>query len=147
MSPQALQNQSCDQFKGMAESSHHINMSDSQRWMSLVGGGLLGLWALSRSRPAAAVGLLGGAAMIYRGVTGHCNLMQALGVDSSEGARQLRACFKREHDHRWQDGIGRHESHHQRSRVDEVQDASEDSFPASDPPSWTAGRSTLASGV
>jgi len=56
-----------------------VNVGDSERWLSLLGGGLLALFALRRS--LGAVVLLGGAgALLYRGLKGQCALYQAMGV-------------------------------------------------------------------
>lgn len=60
------------------------NVGDMERIASVVGGGMMALCALQR-RPLEGL-LLGGlgAALIYRGVTGHCHCYQALGVSTYE---------------------------------------------------------------
>ena len=58
------------------------NVGDVERFASVVGGALMVLSALQR-RPLA--GLLGGfgAALIYRGITGHCECYKALGISTA----------------------------------------------------------------
>jgi hypothetical protein len=58
---------------------------------------------------------LGGAALIQRGLSGHCGLYQTLGMNTAESDRARLGSV----------------------RDDPVDEASDESFPASDPPSWT----------
>src|SRR5581483_11057435 len=46
-----------------------INISENERWVSGLGGGALALYGVS---------------LIYRGVTGHCDIYHALGISTSE---------------------------------------------------------------
>jgi uncharacterized membrane protein len=58
-----------------------VNVGDGERWLSLLGGGLLALYTLRRS--LGTVVLLGGAgALLYRGLKGQCGLYQAMGVST-----------------------------------------------------------------
>jgi len=58
-----------------------VNVGDGERWLSLLGGGLLALYTLRRS--LGTVVLLGGAgALLYRGLTGQCALYKAMGVST-----------------------------------------------------------------
>ena len=58
------------------------NVGDVERWLSLLGGGLLALYMLRRS--LGTVVLLGGAgALLYRGLKGQCALYQAMGVSTA----------------------------------------------------------------
>ena len=59
-----------------------VNVSDGERLLSLLGGGLLALYMLRRS--LGTVVLLGGAgALLYRGLKGQCALYQAMGVSTA----------------------------------------------------------------
>ena len=56
-----------------------VNVGDLERWLSLLGGGLLALATVRRS--LGTVGLLAGAgALLYRGWTGHCALYQTMSL-------------------------------------------------------------------
>jgi uncharacterized membrane protein len=58
-----------------------VNVGDAERYLSLLGGGLLALCTMRRS--LSTVALLGGAAaLLYRGWTGHCALYQTMGLSS-----------------------------------------------------------------
>src|SRR5215467_2947348 len=58
-----------------------VNVGDLERWLSLLGGGLLALATVRRS--LGTVVLLGGAgALLYRGWTGHCALYQTMGLST-----------------------------------------------------------------
>ena len=67
-----------------------VNVGDLERWLSLLGGGLLALSLVQRS--LGTVVLLGGAsALLYRGWAGHCTLYQTMGLstvsqDASSGS-------------------------------------------------------------
>ena len=62
-----------------------VNVGNMERWLSLLGGGLLALSTMRRS--LGTVGLLGGAgALLYRGWTGHCALYQTLGLSTAPHA-------------------------------------------------------------
>jgi uncharacterized membrane protein len=64
-----------------------VNVDDGERWLSLLGGGLLALYLLRRS--LGTVVLLGGAgALLYRGLKGQCALYQAMGVSTVAQAPQ-----------------------------------------------------------
>ena len=62
-----------------------INVGQVERYASAIGGGALALYGVTRGTlSGVALALLGGA-LIHRGVTGHCNMYEAAGIDTSEG--------------------------------------------------------------
>jgi hypothetical protein len=100
------------------------NLGSAERWISILGGAALIMRGMNRPSMLNALLGLGGVALVHRGVTGHCAAYDALGIDRSEGATEHMRPPTLE-------GSGR------RSIRDEIAESSEDSFPASDPPSWT----------
>jgi uncharacterized membrane protein len=61
-----------------------INVGETERWLSLLGGGTLALLGLTRgSIPGLGMGLLG-CAFAYRGATGHCPCYSALGLNTAQ---------------------------------------------------------------
>ena len=85
------------------------NVGPTERWVSMIAGGALALYGLARRSLGGGALAAFGAGLAYRGMTGHCPLYEAFGIDTAGG--------------RPDDG--------------RVQEASEDSFPASDAPAWT----------
>jgi len=62
--------------KHSMHAAHPVNVSDLERVLSLIAGGALALYGLRRSL-AHLMLMLGGGALIYRGLTGHCAAYQA----------------------------------------------------------------------
>jgi uncharacterized membrane protein len=62
----------------------HRNISETERWLSLFGGGALVLFGLARGNlRGLALSVLGGG-LAYRGLTGHCKVYETLGVNTAE---------------------------------------------------------------
>src|SRR5437868_2545032 len=63
--------------------SNDINVGDTERWASLIAGGALAIYGLSR-RTLGGMGLaLAGGSLLYRGATGHCNMYGLLGISTA----------------------------------------------------------------
>ena len=59
-----------------------VNVGDVERWFSVIGGGMLALYGLRRSLGPLAL-IAGGGALIYRGLTGHCAVYEALQLSTT----------------------------------------------------------------
>jgi uncharacterized membrane protein len=66
------------------------NVSEIERWGSAIGGGALAVYGLTRLLSGSALGgavlALVGGALVYRGTTGHCNMYEALGINTARDA-------------------------------------------------------------
>jgi len=74
-----------DQYNAPERTRHpeRINVGETERLLSALGGVALGLIGLSRGN-LAGLGLAGiGGALVYRGMTGHCHLYQAAGLNTA----------------------------------------------------------------
>ena len=61
-----------------------VNVGRVERYASAGVGGLLALWGLRRGGVGGALLAALGGGLLYRGVTGHCDLYQALGVNTDQ---------------------------------------------------------------
>lgn len=66
-----------------------VNIGRNERTISMVAGGLLTAYGLIRRSKPGGAAAVAGAALLYRGATGHCGVYQTLGVNrSSAHARE-----------------------------------------------------------
>jgi len=73
--------QSEDQSKRPAR---YHNVGETERWLSLLGGGALAVVGLARGQLGGLALALAGGALMYRGFTGHCSVYGTLGVSTAE---------------------------------------------------------------
>ena len=64
-----------------------VNIGEGERLASLLGGGALAVFGLTRRSPAGAVLALAGGYLFYRGAVGHCRLYEALGVNATSSTQ------------------------------------------------------------
>src|SRR6185369_12154719 len=63
--------------------SSATNVSDPERWLSVVAGTALAAYGL-KSRNASGLTLAGlGSALVWRGATGHCTVYETLGISTA----------------------------------------------------------------
>jgi uncharacterized membrane protein len=70
-------------FAAMAR--ERVNVGRVERWLSMAAGGALAAYGLKRRELPGGAAALAGAALLYRGATGHCDVYQALGINSAGG--------------------------------------------------------------
>jgi uncharacterized membrane protein len=61
----------------------HVNVGDVERWLSLLGGGALALYGLRRGTLGGLLAAGAGGCLLYRGVTGHCQIFESLGINTA----------------------------------------------------------------
>ena len=63
--------------------SEELNVGEEERWVSAVGGGALAVVGLMRGGWSGALLALLGGGLVYRGVTGHCDLYERLEINTA----------------------------------------------------------------
>ena len=67
------------------DAAWRVNVGRTERWLSLIAGGLLAAYAFRRrSAPGGAAALMA-SVLLQRGATGHCHAYQALGINRANG--------------------------------------------------------------
>ena len=78
-------------FRWQEDVVSRVNVGRIERWVSLAAGAALAGYALKRRTTASGAAALAGAALMYRGATGHCDLYERLGINHADGrAHQFR---------------------------------------------------------
>src|SRR5687767_15126788 len=62
-----------------------VNVNHVERWASILGGAAMALYGVRRRDWGGAVVALLGGALVQRGVSGHCPVYQALGLNTERG--------------------------------------------------------------
>src|ERR1043165_6848311 len=75
--------QATDETDGGERQGATVNVGQTERWISAVGGGALALYGVTRGSLGGIALALVGAALLQRGYTGHCNLYEAVGFNTS----------------------------------------------------------------
>jgi DUF2892 family protein len=112
----------------VAASADLRNVGELERVASALGGAVLLGYGVTRPSTLGTIFAIGGALLIERALTGGCSLYRAFAIDTrGEAMPQPRETR----------GFGKRGEY---SIADEIERASDESFPASDPPSWTPHR-------
>jgi uncharacterized membrane protein len=77
-----------DQGAGASGMDRPINVNDQERWVSGLGGGVLTLYGLRRGGWGGLLFALAGGGLLYRGITGHCDVYAALGLNTAQPRSQ-----------------------------------------------------------
>jgi uncharacterized membrane protein len=65
------------------------NVGPAERWLSMLAGGALVAYGLTRRSGWNRAAALGGAVLLYRGATGHCDVYNALGINRARGTAAI----------------------------------------------------------
>jgi hypothetical protein len=101
------------------------NVGEAERWASVISGAVMIAGGLMRGNTRGTLAALFGGGLVYRGVSGHCLMYELLGISTAAGPTK-QAVDRMQHE----------AAQEARAAVegDSIDQASFDSFPASDPP-------------
>jgi uncharacterized membrane protein len=72
---------------GQSRQGHPINVGDTERQLSMIGGTVLAVYGLARGSLSGLTLAAIGGALIWRGHTGHCEMYHMLGHSSAESSQ------------------------------------------------------------
>lgn len=114
-----------------------VNVNESERLASIIGGGSLALLGLFRRSATGAGFFFGGIYFLYRGLTGHCPVYELLGFSTASRTERLQFKSYRRGKSTSNDLMWRAKP---AATDDPVDETVIETFPASDSPAWTISR-------
>lgn len=71
-------------WHGSNARNERVNVGTVERWLSMIAGAALGAYALKHRTKTSGAAALAGAALVYRGATGHCDVYAQFGVNTAQ---------------------------------------------------------------